>query len=289
MTPQSPRFSATLLVHCADQKGIVAAMTSFIGDHGGNILDIDEHVDSENAIFFMRLRWDLSGFGIPEEGFGDAFAPLFERFGMAWRLAFSRRRPRMAVMVSRQPHCLYDILARCHSGEWQVDVPLIISNHDALAHVASQFGVAYHALPVSPETKQEQEARVLALLAAHAIDFVVLARYMQVIGPEFIARYPDRIINIHHSFLPAFVGAKPYHAAHRRGVKIIGATSHYVTEELDAGPIIAQDVANVSHKHSVADLIRKGKDLEKIVLARAVWLHLQNRILVYGNKTVVFE
>lgn len=281
--------TATLLMHCADQRGIVATLTSFVGDHGGNIVDIDEHVDRAESRFFMRIQWDLAGFDIPRDQVHRTMQPLFERFGMTTSLHFSDRRTRMAVFCSKQPHCLYDILARIHSEEWNVELPLVISNHDTLAHVAHQFGVNYHTIPVNSDGKAVSEARQLALLEEHDIDLVVLARYMQIVTGTFVSKYENRIINIHHSFLPAFAGAKPYHGAHERGVKIIGATSHYVTEQLDAGPIIEQDIAHVSHKHSIRDLIRKGKDLEKIVLARAIWLHLQHRILVYQNKTIVFD
>jgi formyltetrahydrofolate deformylase len=238
----------------------------------------------------MRVEWDLDGFAIPAEQIAARFKEaLADRFEMNWALHFSDEVPRMALFVSRLSHCLFDILARWQSGEWQVEVPLIISNHEDLRPVAERFGIPYYCLPITPENKLEQEARQIALLQEHQIDFVVLARYMQILSPGFIDRYPERIINIHHSFLPAFAGAKPYHAAHERGVKIIGATSHYVTSELDAGPIIAQDVTEVTHRDSVDDLVRKGRDLEKLVLARAIWNHMQRKVLCYDNRTVIFD
>ncbi len=238
----------------------------------------------------MRLEWELAQFAIAPERIGECFqAELGAPFHMHWRLHFSDERPRMAVFVSKLPHCLFDILARCQSGEWQIDVPLIISNHNELRPIAERFGIDYHTLPITPDNKAEQEARQRELLAAHHIDLVVLARYMQIVSPQFIDHYPERIINIHHSFLPAFPGAKPYHSAHERGVKIIGATSHYVTSELDAGPIIAQDVVHISHRDSVEDLVHKGRDLEKLVLARAIWNHTQHKILSYDNRTVIFD
>ncbi len=285
----SPVQAATLLMHCPDQLGIVAAVTGFISENNGNVIDINEYVDSDEKVFFMRLQWELQTFKIPAAEIEKAMTPLFERFSMTRSLHFSNQVPRMAILCSKQSHCLYDILARYHSGEWDVEIPLILSNHSELEHVAHQFDVNFYCLPISAENKAAQEEKELALLAEHDIDFVVLARYMQIISPKFIAQFPNRVINIHHSFLPAFAGAKPYHAAHERGVKIIGATSHYVTADLDAGPIIAQDVAHVHHKHAVKDLTRKGKDLEKVVLARAIWLHLQRRILVYKNKTIIFD
>ncbi len=288
-TGQRPR-SAILLIHCPDRRGIVASVTEFIHKNKGNILYLDQHVDAQQQHFFMRVEWDLEQFVIPTEKIDDYFQTLIAtEFAMHWSLHFSDERPRMAVFVSQLPHCLYDILSRCRIGEWQVEVPLIISNHTHLEPVARDFGVDYHMVPIRADNKQEQEAQQLALLRDYQIDFVVLARYMQILSDDFIAHYPNRIINIHHSFLPAFPGARPYHLAYERGVKIIGATSHYVTGELDAGPIIAQDVVSVSHKDSVADLIRKGRDLEKVVLSRAIWNHLQHEILVCDNRTIIFD
>lgn len=282
--------SAILLIHCPDRKGLVAAVTRFLYDNGGNILDLEQHVDAEDEQFFMRIEWDLDGFRIPGEEIGGEFQDsLGQNFQMNWNLHFSDEKPKMAIFVSRLSHCLYDLLSRWQSGEWRVDIPVIISNHEDLKPVSDQFGIDYHTIPITKADKRAQEEQELELLRQYDIDFIVLARYMQILTGEFIDHYPNRIINIHHSFLPAFPGARPYHSAHDRGVKIIGATSHYATEELDAGPIIEQDVVQVSHKHSVEDLIRKGRDLEKVVLARAVWAHIRRKILVYKNRTVVFS
>lgn len=282
--------TAILLIHCRDRRGLVSAITAFIAANDGNIVYLDQHVDAQKQVFFMRLEWDLSGFAIPPEQIADRFrSELADRFEMNWALHFSDEVPRMALFVSKLPHCLFDILARCQSGEWQVEVPLIVSNHEDLRWVADRFDIPYYCFPITPDNKLEQEARQIVLLEEHNVDFIVLARYMQILSPGFIDRYPERIINIHHSFLPAFAGAKPYHAAHARGVKIIGATSHYVTSELDAGPIIAQDVVEVTHRDAVDDLVRKGRDLEKLVLARAVWNHTQRKVLSYENRTVIFD
>lgn len=287
MTP-SPEH-AVLLIACPDRQGIVAAVTRFIATHHGNIVDLEQHVDPEPGIFLMRVEWALSGFNLAPDRFGDAFAEVAQTFNMTWELRLTARRPRLAIWVTREPHCLYDLLARYRSGEWNAEIPLVLSNHDTLRPLADQFGLPFHVLPVTPETKATVEARQLDLMREQRIDTIVLARYMQIVGPALIAAYPHRIINIHHSFLPAFPGARPYHSAYERGVKIIGATSHYVTEELDRGPIIEQDVTRVTHKDSVAELIRKGRDLEKVVLARAVAAHLEHRVLVVGNRTVVFS
>ncbi len=288
MSPAN-RPAAILLIHCPDRKGIVISVTEFIYKNGGNILQLAQHVDAEQGVFFMRIEWDLADFVIPRDKIGEYFHTLVgARFDMVWQLHFTDQVPRMALFVSRLPHCFYDILARYESGEWRVEIPLIVSNHPDLRPVAERLGIDFHHLPVTADNKAAQEARQLELLAAHDIDFIVLARYMQILSDEFIAHYPQRIINIHHSFLPAFPGARPYHSAHARGVKVIGATSHYVTADLDAGPIIEQDVVRVSHEDAVEDLIRKGRDLEKIVLARAVWHHLRRDVLVYDNRTVVF-
>lgn len=282
--------TATLLVHCADQKGILASVTEFIHKNNGNILYIDQHVDHQEKVFFLRAQWDLQGFSIPKEKIGDYFATLIaKKYEMKYQLHFASQVQRMAVFVSHLPHCIYDILSRQRSGEWPVEIPLIISNHEKLRHVADEFGIDYHVIPITKENKKEQEAKQLALLQEYNIDFCVLARYMQVVSDEFIENYPNNIINIHHSFLPAFPGARPYHSAYERGVKLIGATSHYVTADLDAGPIIAQGVSQVTHKDTVDDMKRKGLDLEKIVLSNAIWSHLERRTLVYNNRTVVFE
>lgn len=281
--------TAVLLLSCRDQKGLVAAVSDFLYRNNGNIIHADQHTDQEEGVFLQRVEWELADFVIPRDEIAEAFRPIAERFGMTWSLRFSDQVPRVAIFVSRLAHCMYDLLARWRMGELRAEIPLVVSNHPDLRPVAEGFGIAYHHFPVTAESKAAQEARVLALLEAERIDVVVLARYMQLLGPGFVARYRDRIINIHHSFLPAFAGARPYHQAHERGVKVIGATAHYVTEELDQGPIIEQDVVRVSHRDSVADLIRKGRDLEKVVLARAVDLHLRHRVIVYGNKTVVFD
>jgi formyltetrahydrofolate deformylase len=282
--------SAILLIHCPDQTGIVLSITDYIFRNGGNILYLDQHVDTDRNIFFMRVEWTLDGFAIAHERIGETFDALVaKRFSMNWRLHFSDEMQRMAVFVSSLPHCLYDILARYETGEWQVEIPLIVSNHTGMRNAAERLGIDYVHLPITRENREEQEHRLLELLQQYRIDFIVLARYMQILGDRIVERYADRIINIHHSFLPAFPGARPYHSAHDRGVKVIGATSHYAISELDAGPIIEQDVVRVSHEDSIEDMVRKGRDLEKIVLARAVWHHLHHNILVYKNRTVVFE
>jgi formyltetrahydrofolate deformylase len=281
--------TAVLLLSCRDQKGLVASVSDFLYRNNGNIIHADQHTDQEEGVFLQRVEWELAEFAIPREGIAEAFRPIAERFGMTWSLRFSDYVPRMAIFVSRLAHCMYDLLARWRMGELRAEIPVVIANHPDLRAVAEGFGIPYYHFPMTPESKAAQEERILALLEEERIDLVVLARYMQVLGPEFVGRYRNRIINIHHSFLPAFAGARPYHQAHERGVKVIGATAHYVTLELDQGPIIEQDVVRVSHRDSVADLIRKGRDLEKVVLARAVDLHLRNRVIVYGNKTVVFD
>ncbi len=281
--------SAILLMHCPDRMGLVATVTDWLYQHDGNILYLDQHVDAQQQAFFMRVEWDLERFSIPRDRIGEFFRiSIADRLGMTWALHFSDERPRMAIFVSKLSHCLHDLLARYESGEWAVDIPLIVSNHAALESVARRAGIDFQCAPVTAETRGEAERQQLAWLKEQRIDFVVLARYMQIVSAGFIAAYPNRIINIHHSFLPAFPGANPYRSAHERGVKIIGATAHYVTPELDAGPIIEQDVTRISHKDAVADLIRKGQDLEKLVLSRAVWAHLTRKVLVYGNRTVVF-
>ena len=282
--------SAILLIHCPDQKGLVASITEFIHKNSGNIIYLDQHVDSIKNVFFMRIEWMLEDFAIPNDKIGEYFDTLIgKRFEMEWKLYFSTRLPRMAIFVSKLTHCLYDILSRWKAGETRVEIPLIASNHIEIKTIADQFGIDFFHFNIDKANKKTQEKNQLQLLKDYKIDFVVLARYMQVLSGNFVENYPDRIINIHHSFLPAFPGAKPYHSAHERGVKIIGATSHYVTSELDAGPIIEQDVTRVSHDDSIEDLIRKGRDLEKIVLSRAIWLHLQRKTLVYENRTIVFS
>ena len=345
---------AILRMHCPDQSGIITVITGFINENGGNILYLDQYVDRDNGVFYMRVEWDLSKFVIPKEKISDYFGTLYgKRYNMTFRISFTEHVQRMAIFVSKMSHCIYDLLARYTAGEWDVEIPLIISNHPDLKIIGEQFNIPFEVIPVNKDNKAEQEAKefelldrynidfiVLArytagewdveipliisnhpdlkiigeqfnipfevipinkdnkaeqeakefeLLDRYNIDFIVLARYMQVLSTDFIERYPNRIINIHHSFLPAFVGAKPYHQAYERGVKLIGATSHYVTAELDAGPIIEQDIARVSHKDTIADLTHKGRDLEKIVLSRAVEKHIQRKILTFENKTIVFN
>jgi len=280
--------SAILLISCPDRQGLVCAVTDFLMRHNGNIMDLEQHVDTEERVFFMRVEWELSGFNLPRDQISEKFNLIAARFDMKYELHFSDYRPRMALFVSKFPHCLLDLLARQSSGDLNAEIPLIISNHSDLAPVASMYSIDFHCIPVTRETKAEQEARQMELLKQYNIDLIVLARYMQILSDDFCQNYPKRIINIHHSFLPAFVGAKPYHSAYQRGVKIVGATSHYATGELDEGPIIEQEVMRVSHRDPVESLIRKGRDLEKLVLARAVWNHLQNKVLVYKNRTVVF-
>lgn len=282
--------TAKLLLHCPDKPGILAEVTDFITVNKGNIIYLDQYVDHVENIFFMRIEWELESFLVPQEKIEDYFETLYaQKYGMSFRLYFSDVKPRMAIFVSKMSHCLFDLLARYTAGEWNVEIPLIISNHPDLQHVAERFGIPFHLFPITKETKEEQEKKEMELLAKHKVNFIVLARYMQVISEKIIDAYPNRIINIHHSFLPAFVGAKPYHAAFERGVKIIGATSHYVTTELDAGPIIEQDVVRITHKDTVQDLVNKGKDLEKIVLSRAVQKHIERKVLAYKNKTVIFN
>ena len=273
--------TAILLIHCPDKQGILATVTEFLNKNRGNIIYLDQHVDRQEKIFYMRVEWELDGFAIPSEKIGEYFDTLIGTpLQMTWKIYFSDVVPRMALFVSKMPHCLFDILARYTAGEWDVEIPLIISNHETLKPVAERFGIDFHYFPISKENKAKQETAELKLLKENNIDFVVLARYMQILSKDFVKQFPNRIINIHHSFLPAFAGAKPYHAAHERGVKIIGATSHYVTSELDAGPIIEQDVTRCSHIDTIQKLIRKGRDLEKIVLSQAVYKHLQRKILV---------
>jgi formyltetrahydrofolate deformylase len=281
--------SAILLIHCPDQKGIVAAVSGFLYRHGANILHADQHRDNELALFFMRVEWTLADFVLDEETFRRNFQEVADRFGMHWKIAYSSVRPNVAIFLSRYEHCLLDLLDRYGNGELRCRIPLIISNHESAARLAHFYGITFHHVPVTPGNKQEAERIQLALLQEHAIELVILARYMQVLSPEFVARHPERMINVHHSFLPAFSGARPYQAAHHRGVKLIGATSHYVTEALDEGPIIEQDVLRVSHRDQIEDLIQKGRDLERVVLSRAVQWHLNHRLLQYAGKTVVFD
>jgi len=280
----------TILIHCKDQSGIIAAVTNFIASIGGNIVYIDQHVDQEQEVFFMRLEGEFEKASFNTSDFKIQFQQkIADLFNMSWELHTAAYLPKMALFVSKYEHCLYDILGRYKSGELALEIPLIVSNHLDLKPIADSFGIPFFHVPVSKDNKSEAEAKHLALLSEHAIDFIVLARYMQIIPEGFINQYPHKIINIHHSFLPAFVGAKPYHSAYKRGVKIIGATSHYVTVELDAGPIIEQDVTRVSHTNSISDLVSKGRDLEKIVLSTGIKLHLDRKVMVYNNKTVIFS
>lgn len=281
--------TAILLIDCPDQKGIVAGVADFLSRHNANILHADQHQDAERDLFLMRVEWDLEGFDITLEDFPRRFAPVADRFSMRWRLERSDRPLRVGLFVSKSVHCLVDLLYRHQSGELACEIPLVISNHEDARRWCEFYGIPFYHVPVETGNKQAAEVRQLALLEEKKIDLVVLARYMQVISPDFVARFPRRIINVHHSFLPAFVGARPYHRAFERGVKLIGATSHYVTDELDEGPIIEQDVMRISHRDSLEDLLEKGRDLEKIVLSRGLRWHLNHRILVYDHKTVVFD
>jgi len=285
--PTSP-VTATLLVSCGDRTGLVAALSEFVFEYGGNILDADQHAEVETGLFFMRLVWDLAGFKLTRPQITGALDMLATRFDLAWEVTYSDVRPRVAVFASRTPHCLYDLLLAHQLGELGGDLVAVVSNHEDLRSVAGHFGVRFEHIPVDADDKTRAEAAAQRLMEELSVDLVVLARYMQILTPAFVERWPSRIINIHHSFLPAFVGAKPYHQAKERGVKVIGATAHYVTSALDQGPIIEQDVARASHRDDVAELVRKGGELERRVLTRAVRLHLERRVLVSGNRTIVF-
>ncbi len=281
-----------MLLHCPDEPGIVSEITKFITDNKGNIIYLDQYVDREDNVFFMRIEWELENFLIPREKIDEYVETLYsQRYNMTFNLYFNDVKPRMAIFVSKMSHCLYDLLARYKAGEWDIDIPCIVSNHEDLRYVAEQFGIPYYVWSIKKDhsNKAEVEAAEMELLKKERVTFIVLARYMQIISDEMIKSYPHHIINIHHSFLPAFIGARPYHQAWERGVKLIGATSHYVTADLDAGPIIDQDVIRVSHKDTPETLALKGKDLEKIVLSRAVKLHIQRKILTYHNKTIIFS
>ena len=281
---------AVLLMHCSDNRGIIEHVTHFISQHEGEIIELDQYTDRVNKHFFMRVKWSMDQFTLQKDTTLESFKrDVVGANDVHWKIYFCDKPKKVALFVTKLSHCLYDILQRVQSKEWDIEVPLIISNHDKLSYIAKQFEIPYHVFPITKENKLEQEAKELALLKENDIDFLVLARYMQVLTDDFIGHYPSRIINIHHSSLPAFPGAKPYHSAHKRGVKIIGATSHYVTAELDAGPIIAQDVCRITHTDSVSDLIRKGRNLEKTVLSEAIWKKLQHKILTYQNKTIVFQ
>jgi formyltetrahydrofolate deformylase len=282
--------SAILLMHCPDAKGLVAAVTEFIAKNNGNVLALEQHVDPLAHEFFMRVEWDLENFAIPDDKIGDYFDTLIaKRNRMTWRLHFSNERLRLAVFVSKPSHCLYDILSRVQSDEWQADVALVVSNHPDHASIAASYGVPFHHFPITKDNRAAQEQTQIALCREHGVDLVVLARYMIIVGAPFIEAFPERMINIHHAFLPAFIGAKPYHRAYERGVKLIGATAHYVTADLDEGPIIEQEVNRVSHLDSIDELTRKGFDVEKITLARAIRRHLERKTLVFGNRVIVFN
>ena len=284
--------TAILLLHCPDRQGILSEVTRFITDNQGNIVYLDQYVDNQDGMFFMRIEWELENFLIPREKIQEYFNTLYaQRFDMTCKMYFSDKRPRMAIFVSKMSHCLYDLLARWKAGELDIDIPCIVSNHEDLRYIAEQFNIPYYVYSIKKDhsNKAEVEAAEMELLKENGVTFIVLARYMQIISDDMIATYPNRIINIHHSFLPAFVGAKPYHQAWERGVKIIGATSHYVTAELDAGPIIEQDVTRITHKDTPESLVLKGKDLEKIVLSHAVSKHIQRKILTFKNKTIIFS
>jgi formyltetrahydrofolate deformylase len=289
MATRAPAETATLLVCCPDRRGIVAALAQLLYGHGANILDADQHTDLAAGIFFQRIRFDLGELHTDRRSLEAAIAEVAQRLALRWRLAWPERTQRVAIFVSRQDHCLYDLLLRHRAGELACEIPLIVSNHPDHKSLAEQFGCAYHVFPITPANKGEQEDREIALLEAERIDLVVLARYMQVLSEAFLERWNRPVINIHHSFLPAFSGSRPYQQATERGVKLVGATAHYATRDLDEGPIIEQDVIRTSHRDSIDDLVRKGRDVEKSVLSRAVRWHLEDRVLVYGNKTVVFE
>lgn len=285
----SHKHSATLLICCPDRKGLVATIANFLLSYNANILHADQHQDADAGLFLMRVEWALGGFTLPIADFAAAFEPIARENRMEWKMALSEKKPKIAIFVSKYEHCLIDLLHRWRIGELHCEIPLIISNHEDCRRIAEFNGIPYHVVPVTRQNKVELEQQQFALLEQHGVDLIILARYMQVLSEEFVQRYPNRVINIHHSFLPAFDGAKPYHRAHARGVKLIGATSHYVTEQLDEGPIIEQEVTRISHRDDVDDLIQKGRDLERMVLSRAVRWHLDNRILSYNNKTVIFD
>jgi len=282
--------TAILLVSCPDQKGLTAAVADFVYHANGNVVHWDQHLDADLKLFLIRVEWELAGFAIDMADFGKHFQPIADRFEMQWRVAPSSYRPKVAILVSRYDHCLADLLYRQHTGELACEIPLVISNHPDVKRWTDFYQIPLHVIPVTKETKADAERRELELLRPQGIDLIVLARYMQVLSPDFIRQFPPHhIINIHHSFLPAFIGGKPHQQAFVRGVKLIGATSHYVTEVLDDGPIIEQDVVRISHRDTIDELIKKGRDLEKVVLSRAVRWHIENRILLYGNKTVIFD
>ena len=278
--------TAILLLSCEDRTGLISRMSHFVFERGGNIVDLDEHVDGE--YFFLRIAWEMKNFSVPESEVRAAFAPLAKEFNATWQISFTARKQRVAIFVSKFDHCLQELLWRSRLGEFDCEIGIILSNHEDLRPLAVQYGIPYAVFPITSANRSQQEAKELSLLKEQKIDTIVLARYMQILSPEFVAEYPNQIINIHHSFLPAFAGRDPYRQAYERGVKIIGATSHYVTKDLDEGPIIEQDIIRISHKDGVSDLVRKGRDLERMILARALFYHAQHRILVHGTKTIVF-
>lgn len=282
-------LTAILLLSCPDRRGLVSRISHFVFERGGNILDLDEHVDIENKYFFIRIAWDMKNFSISENEITNAFMPLAKEFNAQWKINIAEKKLRVAIFASKLDHCLQEILWRQHLGEFNIEIPLIISNHPDLKTLADHYSIPYYVFPIDEKIKEEQEKKELTLLKQHKVDTIVLARYMQILTSAFVNEYPNRIINIHHSFLPAFVGPNPYKQAYERGVKIVGATSHYVTKELDEGPIIEQDIIRISHKDKISDLVRKGRDLERMILARALYNHAQHRILVYGKKTIIFE
>ncbi len=282
-------MKAILLLSCKDRIGLVSRISHFIFERGGNIYDLDEHVDPVEKVFFIRVSWDMTGFSIPAGELEEAFRPLAREFNASWKINFTGRPMKTAIFVSKYDHCLLEILWRRRMDEYDIEIPLIISNHPELKEIADLYKIPFHVFPITKDNKAEQEEKELALLEEHGIRLIILARYMQILSPSFVQKYPNRIINIHHSFLPAFVGSNPYKQAYERGVKVIGATSHYVTEDLDQGPIIDQDIIKISHKDSVKDLIRKGRDLERRVLSQAVLNHTEHRILVHGQKTIIFD
>jgi formyltetrahydrofolate deformylase len=283
------RPTARLLIWCPDARGIIAAVTGFLAEHGANVLEADQHSDPDDGAFCMRVEFEIEGVDFTRDTFPSIWQPVAQRFRMDWRVAYAADRKRMAILVSRQDHCLHDLLLRQRCREIDVDIPFVLSNHEDLRRTVTGYGINFHHLPITPDSKREQERRLLDLLERERIDFIVLARYMQVLSEQVVDRYPARIINIHHGFLPAFAGARPYHQAYARGVKIVGATAHYVTAELDAGPIIAQDTTAINHRDAVDDLVRKGRDLERTVLAAAVRVHVDDNVLVHQNKTIVFD
>ena len=280
--------TAIVLLSCPDRKGLVSEISYFVSGNGGNITDLDEHVDQEEKVFFIRIAWNMKEFKIPSDKLHDAFTPLANKFNADWKINFSHVKPNLAIFVSKYDHCLQEVLWRHQIGEFKADISAVISNHTELETLANHYNIPFHYFPITKDNKAEQEQSEIELLRELKIDAIILARYMQILSNEFVAEFPNRIINIHHSFLPAFIGGNPYKQAYDRGVKIIGATSHFVSEKLDEGPIIAQDIIHISHRDSTKDLVRKGRDLERIVLAKAIHYYLEHRVLVYGGKTIIF-